>query len=375
MHGVCIGVVKLLFFYWFQKANKEETFSLKDKIGDIEIRIKSIRPPSFIPCHPRPLATWNLWRCHEYFTFIVYYSLFVFRGIMKQEYLDHLTDLVVSLEILLSKNIIKSELGQVEILLKRFVKNMNVLYDASALTSGIHELLHLVDCTINFGPLNSTNCFQFEELNRKIMQLIKGRDLIGEEFFKLFTILQSLCNFVSLVKFTNPILYDFVTKYSIIKSSNKKYKTSSNFEIKITSKKISIVNKNISDLIEYYDTTKIYELFSINRCYTNNILFTDDTNDSKFCDYFVFDNISKKYGSIKTLIHTDNKVYCILSEYSVFKNYSPFECPHLISNGFICNKTSLVFVSSLEKVEKCFMQKLTENLVFVNTFKMHHIFT
>ena len=58
--------------------------------------------------------------------------------------------------------------------------------------SGVHELLHLVECTRNFGPLNNINCFPFKELNQKCIGSIHGRDLIGEEFIKLFSIMQSL---------------------------------------------------------------------------------------------------------------------------------------------------------------------------------------
>jgi hypothetical protein len=47
--------------------------------------------------------------------------------------------------------------------------------------SGVHELLHLVECTITFGPLNSFSLFPFEELNRKLLRFLHGYDLIGEE--------------------------------------------------------------------------------------------------------------------------------------------------------------------------------------------------
>jgi hypothetical protein len=41
--------------------------------------------------------------------------------------------------------------------------------------SGVHELLHLVECTIQFGHLNSINCFPFEEVNRKSLNFILDR--------------------------------------------------------------------------------------------------------------------------------------------------------------------------------------------------------
>ncbi len=59
--------------------------------------------------------------------------------------------------------------------------------------SGGHELLHLVECSIQFGHLNSINCFPFNEPIRKFLNFIHGKDLIGEEFIKIFSIILSLC--------------------------------------------------------------------------------------------------------------------------------------------------------------------------------------
>jgi hypothetical protein len=46
--------------------------------------------------------------------------------------------------------------------------------------SGMHKLLHLADCTKIFGPMNVMSCFPFEEVNRKILRIISGNDLIGD---------------------------------------------------------------------------------------------------------------------------------------------------------------------------------------------------
>jgi hypothetical protein len=61
--------------------------------------------------------------------------------------------------------------------------------------SGMHELLHLADCTKHFGPMNVINCFPFEEVNRKILRIISGKDLIGDEFLYNLGILKYLTNY------------------------------------------------------------------------------------------------------------------------------------------------------------------------------------
>ena len=88
------------------------------------------------------------------------------------------------------------------------------------MVSGMHEILHLVECTHAFGPLNCTNSFQFEEINRKIIRFISGKDLMGDEFLKLFLVLQAL-TFYS-YKNDNEILRNYFEENNIIKTSNKK---------------------------------------------------------------------------------------------------------------------------------------------------------
>ena len=70
------------------------------------------------------------------------------------------------MEILLSPSISLDDLSKAELIIFDFVKEVSKLYPATILLSGLHELLHLVDYTLDFGPLNCTNCFQFEEINR-----------------------------------------------------------------------------------------------------------------------------------------------------------------------------------------------------------------
>jgi len=157
------------------------------------------------------------------------------------------------------------------------------------MVSGFHELLHLVECTRQFGPFNSTNCFQFEELNRKVVQLIRGKYLIGEEFYKLFVVAQSLSLFINSIKFSNPLIAKFVA------SNKKKY---SNYSIHVCCPINYLVNSEFSRLIKNYNNRHVFNIPTIKRFHYNHILYTDQLNDSKFCDYFVKDKKTNNYGSI-----------------------------------------------------------------------------
>jgi hypothetical protein len=75
----------------------------------------------------------------------------------------------------------------------------------------MHELLHIVQCKLDFGPLNVVSTFPFEENNRSILSLIHGHDLIGDEFLKVMSVAQALRTYVEdFVK--NPALKDFLKK-------------------------------------------------------------------------------------------------------------------------------------------------------------------
>ena len=86
---------------------------------------------------------------------------------MNSDCYENLKKLVIILENLLLPVINTEILKQVEKSIHEFVEELPELYVERIMLSGIHEMLHLVDCTLSFGPLNSINCFQFEELNHK----------------------------------------------------------------------------------------------------------------------------------------------------------------------------------------------------------------
>ncbi len=171
MHTVLEGVVKGMFRLWFSpdfaftkpndsEKKKRNLFSMRQYIHQIDDRLLKIKPPSFVPAAPRSVDSWSLWRAHEFLYFIIFYSLCVFHEIMEYEYYQHLMLLVITIENLLKPKIKRSELQIIHLALIRFVEQFEELYPERSMLSGVHELLHLVQCTENFGPLNGCNCNQ-----------------------------------------------------------------------------------------------------------------------------------------------------------------------------------------------------------------------
>lgn len=78
---------------------------------------------------------------------------------MQPEFYQNMKKMVVFMEVLLSPSINKNKLLLIETVIVDFVKEVELLYFENAMLSGVHELLHLVDCTIDFVLLNHINCF------------------------------------------------------------------------------------------------------------------------------------------------------------------------------------------------------------------------
>jgi hypothetical protein len=210
MHSVLEGVAKSLFDFWFEKASP--IYSLKEHTQEINIILAEIRPPSFVANPPRTIGSYKLWKANDFLSFFLFYALIIFEQFMSHDYYAHIKKLVISLEVLLSPKIKKSELDKIQCMLEEFVRDIGKLYDDTAYSSGTHELLHLVECTRKFGPLNLNNSFPFEELNRKVSSLIFGKDLMGEEFIKLFSGAQALSFFGSRFHLTSTTIHDFFNK-------------------------------------------------------------------------------------------------------------------------------------------------------------------
>ena len=90
----------------------------------------------------------------------------------------------------------------------------------------MHELLHFVECTLDFGPVNNTSLFTYEQLNRIIVRSVKGKNLIGEEFIKLFSTAQCL----SKLEPSSEKMKEYLQNNSILKTSNRKKKAQSESE-------------------------------------------------------------------------------------------------------------------------------------------------
>ena len=374
MHSVLEGVLKSLFSLWFEKDN-DLKYSLKSHINKIDARLVAIRPPKFVPTAPRSIKYLKTWRAHEYLSFLLYYSLPLFSDIMEREQFDHLKKLCLFMQILLSKEIKKDDLGFAQTIIVDFVEKFKDFYGERNMMSGVHELLHLFDCTQDFGPLNLMNCFQFEELNRKVVGFIHGRDLMGEEFIKIFNLIQGLMSNFSLIS-PQSVFYDFIKNEIKFKTSNKKNSNTNDRSVKKSNRIKELTDENLRktvkmklnltdadiDRIEYY-----------NKFFYNGIIYTSSSIVTNFCDSSFITN-NNKIGIIKH-IFSYNSVDYFLSE-KVLCLCNPFLCSASSERKVlmsICKLTGQFFIEELKDIKKTALIQV-EDKVFVSTFTVSHLF-
>jgi hypothetical protein len=257
------------------------------------------------------------------------------------------------------------------LVLIEFVEEVSDLYSPSIMLSGMHELLHIVECTIQFGPLNSINCFQFEELNRKLMRFLHGKDLIGEELINVFSTAQVLSSFSTTI--SNTKVKDFVTTRMCFKSCN--IKKQNKGLINISYKQLANSNNPVS--VSLFNRLTNKRLVEVNTCLKikmNGIVYNSHHHKTKRCDS-CFISKNNQIGIIELFIIDENKVYVISKKLVQTANsFYSNKYRDLKSNLIICNITNEFIIQELKDIRKIVLINISEDNCFVSLFNSSHLF-
>ena len=379
MHSIYLGVCKMLFFYWFV-APMSNKFSLKSKLNELNKKLSEMKPPNFIQQAPRKLEDYKNWRSHEFMNFFLFFALPLFQNIMDENYFKHLVLFVTSLEMLISKRIKRSDLPIISANLKNYVIQAEILYDKHFINSGVHELNHLVKCTIEIGPLNIICCFQFEELNRKVTRFIKGQDLVGDEFIKSWTVSKNLALHISKMYSDddeNKIII-FIKEHFALRSSNLK-KKNTGFNVlkmgqdsKLENTKLEIATEKIGFLLRINSGQEIYFFKSIK---INNCVYTTTEVNNKFSNCCI--KYNNQVGFIENIFSCNESVYFFVKKLT-FLNY-PFNFDDNASKShfayyYISNNYFLIEHLYFSCLKKLFYFK-QNNFCLVSELVTNHLFS
>lgn len=175
MHGVMLGVIKMLVNLWFDSVHSSAKWSIRKKVKEVDARLTSIRPPSIVSRPPQAIGTHiKWWKASEFRAFLLFYSIPCLYGIMPTSYFEHLMLLVNSMHILLGSSISAKGLKKARLMLRAFVFQIRELYHPRYFTWNLHSLLHYVNKVEDLGPLYLLSCFWYEDFNGDLRNQFHG---------------------------------------------------------------------------------------------------------------------------------------------------------------------------------------------------------
>lgn len=118
MHGVLLGVQKMLLNFWFNNSYSKKGFSLYNMVSVVDERLKNISPTLDIKRLPRSISEHlKYWKANELRSFLLYYGLPVFYGLLPDEQFEHYFYFVRAIYLLLLESIWEEQLKVAEQLL------------------------------------------------------------------------------------------------------------------------------------------------------------------------------------------------------------------------------------------------------------------
>lgn len=182
MHGVLLGVQKLLLRLWFSSEFKSKDFSFHEHVHIVDYRLNNLKPTLDISRLPRSIETdLKYWKASEYRSFLLYFGAPVMYGILDNNRFNHYLQLVNGIRILLKFGSTEEEVSEAEAMLFNFCADFECLYEKCFMTLNIHQLVHLADSVRALGPLYTHSCFSFEDKNGLLLKMIQGTQNIDSQ--------------------------------------------------------------------------------------------------------------------------------------------------------------------------------------------------
>ena len=193
MHGVLLGVQKLLLKLWFNSSFSGKAYSISHLSETLDERLQNITPTLEISRLPRSITEHlKYWKANELRSFLLYYGIPSLYGLLPDAYFNHYVLFVHAIYLLLKDEIKQSHLCEAENLLNQFCALFPSLYEERFTTMNIHQLLHLSDDVRELGPLYTHSCFPFEDKNGFILKQIHGTQFIDSQITYAVTLTQKI---------------------------------------------------------------------------------------------------------------------------------------------------------------------------------------
>ncbi|KAI7801395.1 hypothetical protein IRJ41_011007 [Triplophysa rosa] len=176
MHNVHLGVVCQMVSMWLDSDNHEKPYYIGNRVNELDEQL---------------LLITRFWKASEWQNWLLFYSIFVLKGILPRVFYQHWLVLVTCMY-LLCKDIITTEDVKKCEKLVGFFKQFETLYGKTHVSFNVHLCLHLPESVRNWGPLWAHSGYIFESFNGEILKMFHGTQCVPLQIMKQFTYRQIL---------------------------------------------------------------------------------------------------------------------------------------------------------------------------------------
>lgn len=192
LHCVDLGVSRQLAHLWFDTVNHQQPWYIGRQLGEIDSRLQRIMPPHEITRVPRSITQRAFWKGSEWHWWLLLYSPVVLHELLVPRYYRHLLLLVEAVYLLTKSSITRSDINKADACMLKFVTNFRQLYGHANMSYNVHQLSHLTQTVIDWGPLSGYSTYTFEGFNQVLLKLFHGTQAIPSQIANSFLLYQAM---------------------------------------------------------------------------------------------------------------------------------------------------------------------------------------
>ena len=172
MHCGYLGITK--------KMLSLPPFKSASSIGKLQLLFDKLLVPTYISRKPRSVSDIHAWKATELKNFLFYY-LPSLRGIASPEQLVCFSLLSTGIKLLCGKIISEMMIRRSNEVLENFQIYYEQTYTKEYCSSNVHDLIHLPDQVRNFGGLQNSSAFVFEDFIGCLRSWVNGTTSQGNQ--------------------------------------------------------------------------------------------------------------------------------------------------------------------------------------------------
>lgn len=305
LHLIDLGLMKLFLIGWrFGKFNGFKGRWTADQIIGISDILLSIKKPKEINRSIRGLQELKHWKGSEFHTFFFYISIVILVDFLPFDLYNNFLYLYCAIIICSSKYYDKN-IPIASNLLHSFVKQFAIIYGTNAVTSNIHNLVHLANDVQKYGPLPTITAYPFENQLYTIKKMLrKGNEHLAQAAKR-----------ISELSVANQYKNDVNKKYPVckVKYANKDGTLSEEFSAQVLVRKDLMFSNRC---VDSWFFTKNNEIVTMEKA-------TLIKNEVVIYGYKVTSNPSELF--CKPLRSSLLHIYCLPKEYSAVTQLIPYK--------------------------------------------------